>query len=142
MQQALFASEGTHNLATAIEVRRTATVAADHSRGYCIKEILYEEYLWDMRCWHKRKYEYSKLEVCEHIRKWIKDHKEGNWTNNCGHCLYCIRKLLYNKWATPEEIASYVLKNNNIKYPNEINTWGNGIDEFSDQAEQVNDYLA
>ncbi len=139
MQQALFASEGMHNLATAIEARRTATAAADHSSWYCIKEILYEEYLWDMRCWHKPKWEYSKQEVYEHIQKWIKDHEQGNWTSNCGHCLYCIRKLLCMKWATPEEVATLVLINNKIKYHNDINTWGNGIDESSNEAEQVND---
>lgn len=103
--------------------------SSEESRWYCIKEILYEEYLWDMRCWHKPKFAYSKQEVFNHIIQWIKDHKAGNWTNNCGHCLYCIRKLLTMKWATPTEIVNLVLRNNKIKYYNEIGTWNNGFDD-------------
>jgi len=100
-----------------------------YSRWYCLREILYEQYLWDMRCWHKPKYQYTKEEIMEHIQSWIKDHEEGNWTYNCGHCLYCMRKLLETKGATLEEIAGYVMRNNNIKYYNQIGTWNNGFDE-------------
>jgi hypothetical protein len=141
MQQALFVSgvdnapQGrfplplTNEQFSAIDVRRKALEESQYTRWHCIQEILYEEYLWDMRCWHKPKFAYSKEEVYEHIQKWLKDHREGNWTNNCGHCLYCIRKLLYMKWATPKEVATLILKNNNIKYPNEIGTWGNDLIE-------------
>jgi hypothetical protein len=141
MQQSLFVSgvdnapQGrfplplTNEQCRAIDERRKVLEQSQYTRWYCIREILYAEYLWDMRCWLKPKFAYSKTEVLEHIKQWIKDHQEGNWTNNCGHCLYCIRKLLYMKWATPDEIATLILKNNNIKYPNEIGTWGNGFDE-------------
>ncbi len=136
MQQALFASQNLSeevsrkvypDLFTDIDRRRLAYAEAGLDRWHYIKTILYEEYLWDMRCWHKPKWQYSKKEVYEHIQKWITDHKQGNWTNNCGHCLYCLRKLLYMKWATPEEVATLILRNNNIKCPNQINTWGEDI---------------
>lgn len=137
MQQALFASQiNTANqekfpqsvrdrLFSIVDERRKSLEESGYTRWYCIKEILYSEYLWDMRCWHKPKFAYLKDEVIKHIYKWIKDHQEGDWTNNCGHCLYCIRKLLYMKWATPDEIVGFVMRNNNIKYPYDINTWNN-----------------
>jgi hypothetical protein len=117
-----------NTLFTAIDQRRKSLEESEYSRSYCIREILYSEYLWDMRCWHKPKFAYSKQEVFNHIIQWVNDHKAGNWTNNCGHCLYCIRKLLTMKWATPDEIATLILKNNNIKYYNDIGTWNNGFD--------------
>jgi hypothetical protein len=94
-----------------------------------------------MRCWHKPKYLYSREEIIEHINKWIKDHEEGNWTNNCGHCLFCIRRLLERKEATLEEIADLVKRNNNIKYYNEIGTWNNGFEEFLEETGETSDSL-
>lgn len=144
MQQALFLTPEPNKelspkvLFTDLDRRRLAYAEARNDRWQCIKTILYEEYLWDMRCWHKPKWEYSKKEVYEHIQKWVKDHEQGNWTSNCGHCLYCIRKLLCLKWATPEEVATLILRNNKIKYHNDINTWGNGIDDDPEEDEQIN----
>lgn len=114
-------------------------VDSDNTRWYCLREILYEQYLWDMRCWHKPKFQYSREEVMEHIKKWLKDHTEGNWTNNCGHCLYCIRKLLITKSSTLEEIADYCLRNNFIKYSDQIGTWNNGFEETLEEIEQTSD---
>jgi hypothetical protein len=102
---------------------------AEYTRWYCIKEILCEQYLWDMRCWDKPKYQYTKEEIIIHIQKWIKDHEEGNWTNNCGHCLYCIRRLIDRQEATMEDIAGFVMRNNNIKYYNQIKTWNYGFEQ-------------
>lgn len=101
----------------------------EYTRWYCVREILYEQYLWDMRCWNKPKYLYYKEEIIAHIQKWINDHEEGNWIHNCGHCVYCMKKLLERKEATIEEIAELVKRNNNIKYYNLINTWNEGFDE-------------
>lgn len=114
-------------------------VDSDNTRWYCLREILYEQYLWDMRCWHKPKFQYSREEVMEHIKKWLRDHQEGNWTNNCGHCLYCIRKLLITKSSTLEEIADYCLRNNLIKYSDQIGTWNNGFEESPEEIEQTSD---
>jgi hypothetical protein len=112
---------------------------SEYTRWYCVREILTEQYLWDMRCWDKPKYQYSKEEIISHIQKWIKDHEEGNWTNNCGHCLYCIRRLLDKYDATIEEISDLVLRNNNIKYYNQIETWNNGYEETLEDIGEVSD---
>ena len=127
-------------LFTEVDERRKALEESLATKWYCVREILYDQYLWDMRCWHKPKYQYSKAEVMEHITKWIKDHEEGNRTNNCGHCVYCMRKLLETKGATLDEIAGYVMKNNNIKYYNEIGTWNNGLDEISEETVENSDF--
>ena len=151
MQQLLFTSQTDsanqervpqsvrESLFSIVDKRRKILEESGYTRWYCIKEILYSEYLWDMRCWYKPKFAYSKNEVLKHIQKWIRDHQEGDWTNNCGHCLYCIRKLLYMKWATPDEIATLVLKNNNITYSNEIGTWGNDFNDDSKTTGQISD---
>ena len=149
MQESLFPSfiQTAYNtkpgetLFTDIDKQRLAIEGSEYSKWYCVREILYEQYLWDMRCWQKPKYEYSKAEVIEQIKKWILDHQAGNWTNNCGHCLYCIRKLLHERACTLEEIAGYCLRNNFIKYPNQINTWNNGFDEPEEDNKQTSDCL-
>jgi len=144
MQQELFKPVSSMEQGAKVLVNRSQT--DEQSRWYCIKEISYEQYLWDMRCWHKPKYKYSKDEVKVHILSWIKDHAEGKWTYNCGHCLYCIRKLLANGWATLDEIAGFVLRNNNVKYVQQIGTWGNGFNEdFEEEiqgTEETSDSLA
>ena len=110
---------------------------AEYTRWYCFKEILYEQYLWDMRCWDKPKYLYTRDEIKEHINKWIKDHDEGRWTNNCGHCLFCIRRLL-DKYNVPlEEIADLIKRNNNIKYYNQVGTWNYGYEETLEDVGEV-----
>jgi hypothetical protein len=142
MQQELFkpVSLAEQSTVDSIGVRSQAD---EQSRWYCIKEILYEQYLLDMRCWHKPKYQYSKDEVKVNILGWIKDHEEGKWTNNCGHCLFCIRKLLAKGWASLDEIAGFVLRNNNVKYSQEIGTWGNGFEEnFEEETKETSDSLA
>lgn len=125
------------DLFTAVDRQRLSIERSEYIKWYCIREIIYEQYLWDMRCWHKPKYQYTKAEVMEQIKKWICDHREGNWTNNCGHCLYCIRKLLYERACSLEEIAEYCLRNNFIKYSDQINTWNNGIDESPDELNRL-----
>jgi hypothetical protein len=141
MQESLFISEPFmrqevkvnrsvgHSLFTEADKRNLQIEETEYTRWYCVREILCEQYLWDMRCWDKPKNLYSKEEIIEQIRKWIKDHEVGDWTNNCGHCVYCMRKLLDKKEATIEEIADLVKRNNNIKYYNQIKTWNNGFDE-------------
>jgi len=141
MQQELFKPVSSMEQGAKVLVNRSQT--DEQSRWYCIKEISYEQYLWDMRCWHKPKYKYSKDEVKVHILSWIKDHAEGKWTYNCGHCLYCIRKLFAKGWASLDEIASFVLRNNYVKYVQEIGTWGNGFDkDFEQETEETSDSLA
>ena len=99
------------------------------TKWHCIKTILCEQYLWDMRSWDKPKHQYTKLEIMRHIYTWIQDHNAYNWTYNCGHCVYCMRKLLAMKWATLEEVSSLVIRNNYITYPNEISTYNTGSEE-------------
>ena len=138
MQQVLFVPEPIirqeesfeyPGLITGADVVNRQIEEAEYTRWYCIKEILCEQYLWDMRCWDKPKYLYTKEEIILQIRKWLKDHEEGNWTNNCGHCLYCIRRLVDRREATIEDIAGFVMRNNNIKYYNQIKTWNYGFEQ-------------
>ena len=129
MQQELFKP------ASMVSVERSRS--DEQSRWYCIREILYEQYLWDLRCWQKPKYQYSTDEVKAHILTWIKDHEAGNWTYNCGHCLYCIRKLLAKGWASLDEVAGFVLRNNTITYSNEVGTWNNGFEKDFEETEEA-----
>ncbi len=70
-----------------------------------------------MRFWKlkKLKKDFTIQEIRNQINNWIKDEKESSWSNNCGHCLYCIELLLDLEWATLKEIAQAVKLNNNIK---------------------------
>lgn len=96
-----------------------------YTKVYCKNVILNEEYLWDMRCWQKPKHEHSIEDVITQLRQWILDDQDGKWSYNCGHCLFCIQRLYEMGWASREEIASLVLKNNKVKYVDEIGTWNN-----------------
>jgi len=89
-----------------------------HSKDYCFKVIADEEWLWDMRYWQKkkRKDDFTKQEIIEQINKWLVDKKKNVWSYNCGHCLYCIGLLIDLKWATINEIAEVVIKNNKVKH--------------------------
>ncbi|KUO58569.1 hypothetical protein APF79_13980 [bacterium BRH_c32] len=58
-----------------------------YNRDYCFKQIMEEEYIWDMRCWFKPRHDYSKEEVKRQILKWISDDDNGKRTYNCGHCV-------------------------------------------------------
>jgi len=128
MQQVLFVSEPYIRQERADRYNRQLE-ESQHTKWYCIRQIIEEEFLWDMRCWEKPKYQYTSEEIQAKILQWIKDHEEGNWTNNCGHCLYCLRKLLYSRALNLKEIAELVWRNNKIKYYNQFNTWNNGIEE-------------
>lgn len=107
--------------------------------------IIQEEWLWDMRCWSKPKWQYSKAEVVEQIEQWLWDSKEDSWTYNCGHCLHAIKQLLELKLASIEEIADVVMRNNRIKYHNAIGSWIGGLleeqeeDESEDYGEDESD---
>lgn len=133
MQHAIYTPNRFYNASEgqfgALDGRRKAYEDSHVTKWYCIKTILCEQYLWDMRCWDKPKYQYTKLEIMNHIYKWIIDHKAGNWSFNCGHCVYCMRKLLAMKWATLEEVTSLVIRNNYITYPDEINTFNTDSEE-------------
>jgi hypothetical protein len=94
-----------------------------HSREYCFRQILDEEYLWDMRCWFKPKEQYTKEEIKRQILKWIKDESNGKWNFNCGHSVYCIRRVLNNQWATFDEVIDLVIRNNKVKYADSIGSW-------------------
>ncbi len=94
-----------------------------YDKDYCIRAILTEKYLWDMRCWFKPREQYSKEEVERQILKWLKDSESGKWTSNCGGCLFCIRRLLEKGWLTLDEIVDLVLRNYNIEYADAIGSW-------------------
>lgn len=140
MQQTTFAPDPikfitrtSNDLFTAVDERRNSLEESQNSRWHCIKSILYEQFLWDMRCWKKPRHLYTKPEVATHIQKWLKDDEEGNWTCNCTGCLYCIRKLLEMKWANLQEIADYAMRNTTVTYIHAIGTWGNGFGEEEDE---------
>ncbi len=94
-----------------------------HNREYYFRQILDEEYLWDMRCWFKPKEQYTKEEIKRQILKWMKDDSNGKWNFNCGHCVYCIRRVLDSKWATIDEVVDLVIRNNKVKYADSIGSW-------------------
>jgi len=96
-----------------------------YKRDYCFRQIINEEYLWDMRCWFKPRAEYSREEVKRQILKWLRDYENGKWTYNCGNCVYCMSKLLDNGLATIDEIVDMVLKNYKVKYGDAIGDWFN-----------------
>lgn len=112
-----------------VDERRLQYEQSFHTRDYCIRYILTAITLWDLRCWKKHKREYSKSDVIEHLLQWLKDREEGLWTYNCGHCLYCIEKLLKDYHMPIEEIAELVLINGNVTYHNEIGTWKDIVSE-------------
>jgi len=94
-----------------------------HNRDYYFRQILDEEYLWDMRCWFKPKEQYAKEEIKRQILKWIKDDSNGKWNFNCGHSVYCIRRVLNNQWATFDDVVDLVIRNNKVKYADSIGSW-------------------
>ena len=138
MQQAIYSPKPFYSSPQAqfghVDERRKAYEESFISKWHCVKTILCEQYLWDMRCWAKPKHEYSKAEIAVQIIKWVNDHREGNWSFNCGHCVYCMRKLLYKHWATLEEVTNLVIRNNNIQNPNEIGNWNTEIVEKGETA--------
>lgn len=93
-------------------------LAEGSDKRYCFEIIAKEEYLWDMRFWKLKKLrkDFTAKEVKDQINKWIEDDKKDGWSNNCGHCLYCIRLLLDLKWATLNQVVKAVIKNDKIKY--------------------------
>lgn len=101
-------------------MKREIKNSNDNKEGF-LKAIKDEEFLWDMRTWEKPKSEYTIADVIKQIEKWLGSEK---WFCNCGHTLYCIKKLLEYGWATKEEIAKVILENDKVKYPDEIGTWG------------------
>ena len=115
-QQALFRIEKQVDLNNKLDDEK-------YNRDYCFKQIMEEEYLWDMRCWFKPSHEYSKEEVKRQILKWILDDDNGKRTYNCGHCVFCMSKLLDNGLATIDEIMDLVLRNDKVKYADAIGTW-------------------
>ena len=94
-----------------------------YNRDYCFRQILSDEYLWDMRCWFKSRAEYSREEVKRHLLKWLRDYENNKRTCNCGHSVYCMSNLLTRGLATIDEIADLVLKNDRVKYAEAIGFW-------------------
>jgi len=115
-QQALFRIEKPVDLNNKLDDEK-------YNRDYCFRQIKEEEYLWDMRCLFKPRPEYSKEEVKRQILKWISDDANGKRTYNCGHCVFCMSKLLDNGLATIDEIVDLVLRNDRVKYADAIGTW-------------------
>ena len=91
-----------------------------YNKDYCFRQILLEEWLWDMRCWFKPRAEYSRDEVKRQILKWARDGKNGKWTNNCGHCVFCMNRLLEKGLANIDQIVELVLINDKVKYADDI----------------------
>ena len=111
-----------------VDERRKAYEESLYDKWHCIRSILGEQYLWDMRCWDKPKNQYTNDEIKQQIVRWVRAHNSVEWLSNCGHCVYCMRKLLVHKWMTLDEVARLVWRNNYITYPHEIGTWNNGFE--------------
>jgi len=135
MQQQLFEiSQGEKRETVDSSIPTLSTNPEQHTKIGLLNDILSEEYLWDMRCWDKPKWQYTRDEVVSHVQQWLQDMQEDRWTFNCGCCLNCIKILLEKKWATIEEIADIVLRNPRIKYAHEIGTWGGEIVDPREEA--------
>lgn len=105
------------------------------TRWYCIKAILSEEFLWDMRCWDKPRNEYSHEEVIIQIQSWLSEYENGFWTCNCTGCLSCIQTLLDMNLASIEEIATLVMKNTKVTNAHDIGSWVNFMDRIESTLE-------
>lgn len=112
-----------------VDERRKTYEESLYDKWHCIRTILGEQYLWDMRCWDKPKWQYTKDEIKEQIIRWVRAHNSVEWLDNCGHCVYCMRKLLVKNWMALDDVASLVWRNNYIKYPHDIGTWNNGFED-------------
>lgn len=127
MQKDLFGNEIKPKTDTP-KLRTPEAIDADEDRytkEYCFEQFKKEQWIWDLRCWKKTRWEHTKQDVID----WIDRNCEPN---NCGHVQYLIARLLEKKWATKDEIAEAVLANKEVQYPNEIGTWescGGGNDE-------------
>ncbi|SRR5260221_11595323 len=91
MQQMVFTSDIIRALKRE-ETRQGETL--DFSQWYTIREILAEQYLQTIEHFIQSDHVYTQAEIKKLVDTWLKDHSHGNWKNNCGKCLYCIRKLL------------------------------------------------
>jgi len=90
-----------------------------YSDEYCLKEIIDEQYLWDMRCWNKRSR--------EEAEKWVTSIKENKPVlHNCGHAMFCIKKLLSREVAI-KVIVDTMMSNKKIKYKNRLTKCFGGI---------------
>lgn len=98
-----------------------------YTREYCIRSVLTDEYLWDMRCWAKPKHEYTVDEVIVQLRQWLQDEEHGVWS--CNFNLYYIRRLYEMGWMSREDIASLVLRNPFVTYADEIGTWNKDFED-------------
>lgn len=135
MQQQLFENSQLPRSVTMDSPCKQSSFSPLHvSKQNYLHDILSEEFLWDMRCWDKPKWQYTHEQVVSHIQRWLQDQEEDRWTFNCGYCVYCMKILLERKWATIEEIAAVVLRNTKIKYSNSIGTWGEGIFESGEEV--------
>lgn len=92
-------------------------------QSYCLRHILYDPFMWDMRCWRKPKEQYSKQEVVAHLKQWIRDQVQGRASCTCYVSVFCMRQLLEYKWATIDYIATVVLRNTCVTYKRSIGTW-------------------
>lgn len=78
----------------------------DCSKEYCLKALVREDCLWDMRAWNN-------LKDSKEVEDWVS--QETPDSKNCGHVSWCIRQLKI--LGTPkEEIINAILSNSKIKY--------------------------
>ncbi|MEM5802829.1 MAG: hypothetical protein QXO57_02625 [Candidatus Aenigmatarchaeota archaeon] len=103
-----------------IEIEKSEQIyKSEFPIGYCLKQILQEEHLWDMRYWNKLKDRTEVLEWVNEIEKACLN-KEPLPNKNCGHTTFCISLLLTIHKISKEIVINTILKNEKIKYKEQI----------------------
>lgn len=85
-----------------------------YSEEYCIKQVLEEDYLWDLRCWHK---DHDIDEVKIYLQALLDNIED--W-KNCGHTIMCARHLLIDYGKSIDEVTELFMRNHHIQYRNEL----------------------
>lgn len=95
------------------EVRQKQEEIREKARRENIKKwkqnIISDPWLWDMRCWDKYKDR-------QEVEQWLAN---GCEPNNCGHVVYCIRKLLASG-VRKSAVINFIMQNPHKRYANRL----------------------
>lgn len=94
--------------------RVNARYLQQYPAQYCLDRVRSEEYLWDMRCWHRYK---DRRE----IEAWLDDlaMPTGAHCKNCGHAVFCIDLLLFGHRIPRSKVIRAILDNPHKKFEGE-----------------------
>ena len=78
-----------------------------HDVDYCLSVLMTDPYVWDMRAWTKHK---DRNEVLEWVQQEVPEDK------NCGHPVYCIKRLKEEFNYDIEKIVDAIMENPKYHY--------------------------